>query len=486
MPIEELVQLILRPTQDNWARNHQRILDSLFGSGGGRYPVDARNSLKIRAPEKIEVPYAAYIHPANPDSGAYGGMSLVFFPPHQWQGPCLIGLVVGTQGLHPDEAVLSRPGHARKVKAICSWLNQRSHGSAWAKHDPTRLDVRVPGEVAQRWQDLKAALEKYGREMYALFRPPSSDEGKLTRDAVLAFLDLLLEERGFGPLKPSSGEAARIQGEWTAHIFPTVSVEQVAELLRQRRYVILQGPPGTGKTRMAKQLLEQYQHYAGRGRFIQFHPNTTYENVIGGLAPSQDTNGVGLRFVPRRGHLMDAVAEAGDGKYLLVVDEINRADLAKVLGEAIVLIEPGDPEREVFLPHDFGAPIGTRLRLPAGLHILGTMNTADRSIALVDIAIRRRFAFVDLWPDFHAVKEKGSPLSQEYFRKTISLFVEHATEEAMPLVPGHSYFLGDNEEEARRKLKWELVPLLKEYLAQGFVAGFAENVRALIQEMEAL
>ncbi|MDW8263225.1 MAG: AAA family ATPase [Phycisphaerales bacterium] len=486
MAIDELVQLVLKPTQENWARNHQRILDSLFGSGGGRYPADARNALKLRAPEKIEIPYAAYIHPANPDSGAYGGMSLVFFPPDEWKGPCLVGMVVGTQGLHPDEPVLSRPGHARKVNAICSWLNHRRHGCAWAKHDPTRLDIRVPDEVTRRWPDVKGAMEKYGRETYALFRPASTNDGEMTRDAVLAFLDLLLEERGFGPLKPELGEAERIQAEWFAHIFPAVSATEVAELLQERRFVILQGPPGTGKTRMAKELLRGHKYYAGKGRFIQFHPNTTYENFIGGLAPSQDNNGLGLQFVPRRGHLMDAVAEAGDGKYLLVVDEMNRADLAKVLGEAIVLLEPGDPDREVVLPYDFSAPIGTRLRLPAGLHILGTMNTADRSIALVDIAIRRRFAFVDLWPDFRAAKEKGSSLSQEYFRKTVSLFVEHATEEAMPLVPGHAYFLAESEDEARRKLKWELVPLLREYLAQGFVAGFAENVRALIQEMEAL
>lgn len=484
VPVEELVSLILKPVRQDWAKNHQKILDSFFGSGGGRFPAEAKNAVKLRAPQEIDIPYAAYIHPTNADSGGYGGMSLVIFPPPDWEGPSLIGMVVGTQGLYPDEAVLSRPGHARKVRAICSWLNRCTSGSAWAKQDPTRLDIRVPVDVVKRWPSLKPTFDKYGKEIYALFRPPSSEEKELTRAAVLAFLDLLMEERGFAPLKAASAEAEQIRSKWFLHILPSVGQEEVAKLLEERRFVILQGPPGTGKTRMAQKLLRE--NYDGRGCLVQFHANTTYENFIGGLAPVTDGAEKGLRFVPRRGHLMEAVVEAASGKYLLVIDEINRADLAKVLGEAILLFEPGDPDREVTLSYDFGEPIRTRLRLPKGLHVLGTMNTADRSIALVDVAVRRRFAFVDLWPDYQAVAENGSALSQEYFRKTLSLFVEHATDDAMPLVPGHSYFLAKSDEEARWKLRSELLPLLSEYLAQGYVAGFAEDVRALMQEIEAL
>lgn len=483
MAIEELVRLVLHPERQNWAKKHQQLLDSLFGAGRGRYPTNARNSVKLRAPEDIEVPYAAYIHPQNSDRGAYGGTSLVFFPPKNWhEGPCLLGFVVGTQGLSPDEGILSRPGHPRKVRAICSWLNQQKPGSAWAKQDPTRTDIRVPEEVAKRWPDLKPALDRYKGEVYGLFRPPDSAE--LARKGLLAFLDLLLEERGYGVLKESLEDSERIRSEWFVHLMPAVNAQEVTSLLNQRRFVVLQGPPGTGKTHLAKRILGE--SYSGRGKIVQFHANTTYENFIGGLAPVQDGAEAGLRFAPRRGYLMNAIAEAGNDKFLLVLDEINRADLAKVLGEAIFLLEAGDPEREVTLAHDFGWPIDSKLRLPPYLHILGTMNTADRSIALVDVAIRRRFAFVDMWPSHEVVGQFGCDLSQRMFRRTLSLFVEHATEDAMVLVPGHSYFLARDEEEAARKLKFELVPLLKEYLAQGFVAGFEENVRALIQEIEAL
>jgi 5-methylcytosine-specific restriction protein B len=484
MAIDELVSLILKPSPENWRENHQRILDGLFGSKSGRYHSDAREKIKLRAPEKGDVPFAAYIHPGNPESGAYGGTSLVFFPPARWDQPCLIGMVVGTQGLHPDEGILSRPGHARKVRAVCSWLNQQSAGSAWAKQDPTRLDILVPQTVKLRWPEWELALDRYKGVIYSLFRPPSAQAAELTRDAILAFLDLLMEERGFRPLKAGEASAERIKSGWFAHILPSIEQTDVAHLLEQRRFVILQGPPGTGKTRMALKLLRE--EYGGRGRLVQFHANTTYENFIGGLAPVQDQGETGLRFAPRRGHLMEAVAEASDGKYLLVIDEINRSDLAKVLGEAILLFEPGEPDREVALPYDFGSPIGSKLRLPLRLHVLGTMNTADRSIALVDVAIRRRFAFVDLWPDSQVVANCESDRAKEYFRKTVSLFIEHASEEGMSLVPGHSYFLAKTNEEARWKLQWELLPLLKEYLAQGYVAGFAESVRALLQEIEAL
>jgi 5-methylcytosine-specific restriction protein B len=483
MVVDELVSLITHPAKQDWARRHQAILERLFGAEGGRYPANAKGSLKLRAPEGIEVPYAAYINPQNPDSGAYGGTSLVFFPQPKWEDkPCLVGMVVGTQGLSPDEGILSRPGHARKVRSICTWLNKQLPESAWAKQDPTRADIRIPTVVTERWPEMKDALDKYGGEIYALFRPGEQDE--LTRDAILAFLDLLVEERGYAPLKGAAADAERIRSEWFRYLMPAVTEAELVELLEQRRFVILQGPPGTGKTHLAKKLFAEA--YSGCGEIVQFHANTTYENFIGGLAPVQDGSEVGLRFAPRRGYLMDSVAAADGRKQLLVLDEINRADLAKVLGEAIFLFEATDPDREVSLPLDFGPPIGTKLRLPRHLHVLGTMNTADRSIALVDVAVRRRFAFVDVWPSYEVVERHGCELSKSFFRKTISLFLEHASEESRPLVPGHSYFLAGDERTAIRRLKFELAPLLQEYLAQGFVAAFAEHVRALIQEIDSL
>ena len=148
---------------------------------------------------------------------------------------------------------------------------------------------------------------------------------------------------------------------------PDVTTQEAARLLSERLFVILEGPPGTGKTRMALKLLED--NYKGRGQSIQFHPNTTYENFIGGLAPSATDGGVGFRFAPVMGELMKAAAAAEKAKpdpYILHIDEINRADLAKVLGEAVFLFEYLEEKpRSINLPHDFGAPFFNRLTFAA-------------------------------------------------------------------------------------------------------------------------
>lgn len=172
--------------------------------------------------------------------------------------------------------------------------------------------------------------------------------------------------------------------------------------------------------------------------------------------------------------------------HLLHIDEINRADLGKILGEAIFLLEPTDSDRKIELPYDFGAPFHRTFFLPKNLHILGTMNSADRSIAVVDVAVRRRFAFVPLWPRMSVVQEHGCLLMERAFQRLTSIFIEHAGEDAFPLVPGHSYFLERDESRAKQSLQVNLGPLLEEYLAQGYVGGFAEPIRGYLQELQSL
>jgi 5-methylcytosine-specific restriction protein B len=304
-------------------------------------------------------------------------------------------------------------------------------------------------------------------------------------------LDILFQERGHTPLKEFQNDALDVQSAWFEYLMPKTARGDVVGLLKTRRYVIIQGPPGTGKTRMARQILTE--DYGGMGQTIQFHPNTTYENFVGGLAPVEESNGdatLGFRFAPKPGFLIEAAVQAAGNPsrdYLLHIDEINRADLGKILGEAIYLFEP-DPEypREINLPYDFGKPIMRSLRLPNNLHVLGTMNSADRSIAILDVAVRRRFAFLSLWPSMKAVEQHGCELSQKAFQELVSTFIEHAADEALPLVPGHSYFLEKDEQRARTNLKTNLVPLLTEYLAQGYVSGFAESIRAYLQWLDSL
>jgi len=181
MSLAPLIKLIHSSTQDSWSERSKVAFEALFGSPEGRYPKPAAKSVTLRAPEMSAdsgVPFAAYIHPSNPPSGPYSGLSFVIFPVPD--APSLVGLVVGTQGLSPDEAILGRPGHARKAQAISSWLN-REYGSgsfvAWAKQDPTRTDLSVPDDVKQAWPMYKSVFDRYGKEMYALYRPTSSQPG---------------------------------------------------------------------------------------------------------------------------------------------------------------------------------------------------------------------------------------------------------------------------------------------------------------------
>ena len=490
MGLEALIALIddgVPPA--NWEQANEGALAELFGAPSGRYGADAGKSIDLRAPamkNDSDAPFSAYIHPANPKTGPYGGMSIAIFPvPDK---PALLTFVVGTAGLHPDEEILGRPGHARKVRAICDWLN-RKHGAgnviAWSKQDPVRVDQPAPSEVVRQFGDYSGAFSKYGNVLYAIFAP--NGDRAATADAVAAFLDLMFAERGFSVLASSASHADDIRAQWFAHLMPDVTKDDVATLLTSRRFVVIQGPPGTGKTRMAEQLLAQ--DYAGNGFSVQFHANTTYENFVGGLAPIVSGGDVGLQFAPVKGHLMRAIEDARKNpstRFLLHIDEINRADLGKVLGEAIFLLEPGEPDREVDLPYQFDAPIGAKLSIPPNLDIIGTMNSSDRSLAIVDVAVRRRFAFVKLWPQMRVVEEYGGERMQKAYIALTSIFIDHATEESFDLIPGHSYFLELDDEQATRRLRVTLVPLLDEYLAQGYVAGFAESIRSYLQWIDSL
>ncbi len=485
-PLLEIVQQ--HGVRDGWHAVNEAAFKALFGASGGRYPAQAAQSVDLRAPDRMPeggVPFTALIHPSNPPSGQFSGTSIAIFPVAD--APCLLAFGLGTNGITPDDEIVGRPGHARKVQAICAWLNRKhGHGElvAWAKQDPVRTDLRVPSEIVKQFEPYASVFERYGAELYGIYAP--TDDVEATRDALTAFVDLMFAERGYEPLAQHRASFHDIRAQWFRHVMTDITSADVHDLLTSRRYVVIQGPPGTGKTRMATELLRDT--YGGNGLSIQFHPNTTYETFVGGLAPIETSDALGLRFAPTKGHLMRA-AEAAlaqpDRDFLLHIDEINRADLAKVLGEAIYLFESTD-QRTIEMPYDFGEPFGRRLTLPQNLHVLGTMNTADRSLAIVDVAIRRRFAFTKLWPQIRVVEAHGGTIMKDAFTRLTSIFVEHASGDGFDLVPGHSYFLEKDDAKAKRQLKVTLAPLLEEYLTQGYVGGFSEPLRAYLQWIDSL
>ncbi len=168
--------------------------------------------------------------------------------------------------------------------------------------------------------------------------------------------------------------------------------------IERKGQAILYGPPGTGKTFVAERLAE---HLVGGGDgfwdVVQFHPAYTYEDFIQGLRPEARPDG-GLDYVLVPGRFLEFCekARACQDTCVLIVDEINRANLAAVFGELMYLLEYRD--REIHLAG------GATFRVPANVRLIGTMNTADRSVALVDHALRRRFAFLALYPNYDLLR----------------------------------------------------------------------------------
>ena len=179
-------------------------------------------------------------------------------------------------------------------------------------------------------------------------------------------------------------------------LLPLEWLDRTIELLREKRQVIFYGPPGTGKTYVAQELADHLTSEGGNSQLIQFHPSYAYEDFFEGFRPRQgiaDSGQLSFELVP--GPLRRIAQEAADDRsqpYVLVIDEINRGNVAKIFGELYFLLEYRDRSIQLqYSPND-------EFRLPPNLYVIGTMNAADRSIALVDAAMRRRFYFVEFFP----------------------------------------------------------------------------------------
>ena len=179
-----------------------------------------------------------------------------------------------------------------------------------------------------------------------------------------------------------------------------VRLEMALERLTSKKNLILQGPPGTGKTWLAKKLaFALIGSKAGdRVHSYQFHPNLSYEDFVRGWRPEE-----GGRLSLVDGPLLKVIEMAqqnlGD-KHVIVIEEINRGNPAQVFGEMLTLLEADKRNPEEALALGYSKTADERVYVPPNVYIIGTMNVADRSIALVDLALRRRFAFVDLEPTF--------------------------------------------------------------------------------------
>ena len=252
-------------------------------------------------------------------------------------------------------------------------------------------------------------------------------------------------------------------------------VEQMLGLLRRKKNLILQGAPGTGKTFAAKRLAYALmgQTDDSRVEVVQFHQSTAYEDVVVGLRPTAEggfaaAEGVFARFCRR------AAADPGRD-YVFIIDEINRANISKAFGELLMLIEAEHRGEALRLPVS-----GELLSVPKRLHIIGMMNTADRGLALIDYALRRRFAFFEMRPALdhpgflRHVEAVGSSRLEALVDVVRRLNQRIAEDEALGpgFQIGHSYLClpagnpenpGGMDADVTSMVRYELEPLVREY-----------------------
>jgi hypothetical protein len=255
--------------------------------------------------------------------------------------------------------------------------------------------------------------------------------------------------------------------------------DKIIQTLHRKKNLVLQGAPGTGKTFIAKRVAFTLMGVRddSRARMIQFHQSSSYEDFIQGFRPNADG-----QFVLRDGvfHQFCQLAKGSpDDDFVFIIDEINRGNLSKVFGELMMLIEPDkrDPKYAMQLSYSEGE--NEPFYVPENLYMIGTMNTADRSLSLVDYALRRRFAFLEMEPSFQSpvFKETLSKrgVSSDMIKRIRTMMSElnkKIEEDAMNLGKGfrvgHSFFVPmskvlDEKEWFNGIIEFEILPLIEEY-----------------------
>jgi len=260
---------------------------------------------------------------------------------------------------------------------------------------------------------------------------------------------------------------------------PVEKFTSILDTLSRRKNVILQGPPGVGKTFLGRRLAWALigEKKSQNLEMVQFHQSYSYEDFIQGWRPTE-TGG----FVLRNGIFLefcDRAWQHPEERFVLIIDEINRGNLSRIFGELMMLVESDKRGPDHAIPLTY-SPSGHRFSVPENLHLLGMMNTADRSLAMVDYALRRRFAFISLHPAFgseafrtHLLDAGASPALVDRLDRGMSRLNKRIAADTKNLGPGfeigHSYFVPTDDDEAleeawfRDVVGTQIEPLLREY-----------------------
>lgn len=423
-------------------------------------------------------------------------------PVHEYPGQVRAGLALSFRGW-PNVAA---PGNQVKVRIPTVWerLNRLA-----GRFPPPMRSIIWDGQGPPQhpgFQDLQGFQEIPTHPaptfyFFGRFFQPWQDEP----NAIAAMAQEILEY--FDQLMPI-WEAVYCEDTWQQFLNERQNqmLGELQTLLEEMGQTILHGPPGTSKTFMAKRLcarlvglpaeagtdLQHPQHgsfLAAQGvrwDIVQFHPAYNYEDFVRGIQVSTDPTTHQVRYDTLNrvfGDMCGRAAKIPDQPHVLVIDEINRANLAAVLGELIYALEyRGQPVRIPYCvnPGDY------TLTVPNNLYLIGTMNTADRSIGHIDYAVRRRFAFVPMPPNRMEIENwnytnasvRTAALNlfdavEALFGSSGALSPEVSADDVQP---GHTYFFAKDCDQLLRKFVYQVVPLLREYVKDGILSGNANTL----------
>jgi 5-methylcytosine-specific restriction protein B len=288
--------------------------------------------------------------------------------------------------------------------------------------------------------------------------------------------------------RPPAQQTPRLKG-WPGRI---------QAVLERKSQVIVYGPPGTGKTFWASRAAHDLAAYSAYGKAFEelaendrrvvdggdtigghvrlccFHPAYGYEDFIEGYRPETTANDQ-IAFRLRDGafkRLVKEATQAPERRFFLIVDEINRGDIPRIFGELLTVLEKDKRGKAIVLPVS-----GETFRVPSNVFLIGTMNTADRSISLLDAALRRRFGFIELMPEPSVLRDavvSGIPLGP-WLEALNRRICEHVGRDARNLQVGHSYLLQGERPlkdmaAFKRALRDDIIPLLEEYCYEDLAA----------------